>query len=351
MYFEHQNNRMGKKSNTSYTWKFSFKKQKRIYIVHIDFFFISFMVESCKGLRRDSKEMNIEQLPNELYMNCFKYLSTVDLLHAFYGLNYRFNLILLDQFRIQGIDFQSMSRMDMDIISEKYLPQLVDQMTSMRLSNDDQSPGLIEQFFNQKFLLHRFTNLQSLSVCHLRSPVLAGKLLVELQDMPNLTRLTYNPYFLFSNNMAVRHFISGIWRLSKLTHCHLVFQPQHPIEFPLPFIVSSSLRYLTIEGTDLGPNEVVQLLEKTPNLQHFSVGVTFQLPFYAQLSFIPQITKLNITYSWQSNSQLISLLKMLSNLCELKVNLESSCLYGQQWEEIIHRYILKVKKFTILYVT
>jgi hypothetical protein len=127
------------------------------------------MAENCKRFRRSFGEMNIESLLNELLLNCFKYLSTSDLVRSFSGLNCRIDLLLSDYFRVRGINFQFISKDAFDTICRRYLPRLIDQISSIRLVDDESTPGQIKEFLNQNFMLHQFIHLQSISVNHLRS--------------------------------------------------------------------------------------------------------------------------------------------------------------------------------------
>jgi len=286
--------------------------------------------------------MNIELLPNELLIHFFKYLSTVHLLRAFDGLNSRFNGVLLDHFRVQGFDFQSIRRLDFDIICRTYLPRIIDQITSIRLADDERTPGQIDQFFKRGFALCQFTHLQSLSVYHLRSEELAVKIIGDLQDLPNFCHLIYKPFYFPTLPFSAHHFISAIWGLKKLKHCCLAFQFGNQMNFPISLIESSSIEYLSLEDIDLVSDEIVQLLKKTANLRYLSVNLTFQLPFNARLTTVPQITKLNITYLWDCR-QVIRILTMIPSLCELKLNLGNDCIDGHKWEQIIRQYLIKLK--------
>jgi len=42
-------------------------------------------------------------------------------------------------------------------------------MSSIRLDDDESTPGQIKEFLNQNFMLHQFIHLQSISVNPLRS--------------------------------------------------------------------------------------------------------------------------------------------------------------------------------------
>ncbi|CAF1089102.1 unnamed protein product [Rotaria sordida] len=93
--------------------------------------------------------MKLESLPNELLLDLFKYFSTVQLLRSFNDLNSRFNNLLFHDFRDCHLDFRSISRDDFKILCQQYLPVIIDQVSSLRLANDDDdSPQQIDLFFS-----------------------------------------------------------------------------------------------------------------------------------------------------------------------------------------------------------
>ncbi|CAF1074930.1 unnamed protein product [Rotaria sordida] len=93
--------------------------------------------------------MKLESLPNELLLDLFKYFSTVQLLRSFNDLNSRFNNLLFHDFRDYHLDFRSISRDNFKILCQQYLPVIIDQVSSLRLANDDDdSPQQIDLFFS-----------------------------------------------------------------------------------------------------------------------------------------------------------------------------------------------------------
>lgn len=294
--------------------------------------------------------MQIESFPNELFINLFQYLSTADLFRAFHGLNDRFHHLLSDSCRRYGWDFQGISRSDFDTICQTYLPQTMDQIRLICFNNDERTPGQVDHFYTHRLRLDQFTHLQSLSVRHLRCEALAHQLILELQNLPCLIHLTYKPFCYPSNKFSARHFISGIWRLKKLQRCHLAFQFNLFMYFPLPFIQSTTLECLTLEAIELVPDEIAQLINQTPNLRNISFHLNFQFPINFWLTTVPQITKLYIHCSWDS-SVVIDVIKWIPSLWELKLNLRKYCIDGHKWKEIIYQHLpkLKILQFLMLY--
>ncbi len=93
--------------------------------------------------------MNLESLANELLLDLFEFLNDAHLLRAFHNLNLRFNNLLFDYFRTSGrLDFRSITKHDFNIVFEQYVPLIVDRITALRLSNDDETPQQIDHFLS-----------------------------------------------------------------------------------------------------------------------------------------------------------------------------------------------------------
>src|ERR1700722_3644762 len=112
--------------------------------------------------------MNLESLANELFIDLFEFLSSDHLLHAFHGLNSRFDSLLLGHFRTHGLDFRSISKHAFNTIC-RHLSSISNQITSLYLSEKDDTPGQIDEFYAHGLTLRQFTHLQSLSLYRLRS--------------------------------------------------------------------------------------------------------------------------------------------------------------------------------------
>ncbi len=92
--------------------------------------------------------MSLELLCNELLLYVFEFLNDVHLFRAFYGLNYRFNTLLFDYNRSYCLDFRSIHKRDFRTICEKYAPSIVDRITSICLSDDDDTPQQIRHYLD-----------------------------------------------------------------------------------------------------------------------------------------------------------------------------------------------------------
>jgi hypothetical protein len=185
--------------------------------------------------------MQFESLVNELLLELFKYLSTSHTFHAFHGLNSRFDRLIHEYFR----------SCDFDTICQQHLKQMANRITSLCLSDDDDTPGQIDQFFAHGFTFDQFTNI--------RSEIMMNKIIIDLTNLSNLTHLTSRQcYFSMKENIS---FINNIWSLPKLVYFCVKIeykyrQSHHFVDkyrrdngiFIHPTIISSTIECLSFLG-------------------------------------------------------------------------------------------------------
>jgi hypothetical protein len=100
------------------------------------------------------QKLALEVLQNELLLELFKFLETTDRFHTFHGLNRRFNMMLLTKSQTYSVNFHSTLKYKLDFFSRSYLSSIVDQITSLRLSNHhDESPSPTDFFFSSGLFL------------------------------------------------------------------------------------------------------------------------------------------------------------------------------------------------------
>ena len=121
-----------------------------------------------------------DDLPIELLHMIFQYLSTDDVIWTFLHLSPYLNSIL-NQSSWFYVDFQCASKSRFDFIC-KYLA--VEQLHSLTLSDDFQTPGQVQLFFTH-FRLRDLLNLQSLTLRAITNDDLA----LILSDLPKLNKL------------------------------------------------------------------------------------------------------------------------------------------------------------------
>jgi hypothetical protein len=288
--------------------------------------------------------MNLESLPNELLIDLFDYFSSDYLLHAFHDLNSRFNALLLDHFRTHGLDLRSISKHAFNTIC-RHLSFITNQITSLYLSEKDDTPGQMDAFYAHGFTLRRFVHLQSLSLYHFRSQNVMNKILLDLLYLSNISHLTFEECCFTSDEANASNFVTIIWNLPKLTYCYLKIQFQPQIYFPIPTVISSSIEYLSIYDIEPEFNQMIHLLEKTPHLQHISLDFHFNFSDEFQSSTITSIATLNVSFFSIEYHILANFFQNMPNLNRLKIDLPDMYIDGKTWEQIIETYLPKLESF------
>ncbi|UJR32939.1 hypothetical protein I4U23_020400 [Adineta vaga] len=305
--------------------------------------------------------MHIESFANELFLEVFQYLTTSNIYHAFHGLNDRFDTIILEYFRTCDINFRSISKYDFDFICEHYLTQTIDHISSLCLSDDDDTPGQIEQFLSHGFTIRQFSNLKSLFLSNIRSETLMETLMIDLLSLTNLVHLNFEQCYFPSEdtqNKAIL-FTNYIWNLPRLIHfCfkvkykyrqshHFVNRYRRDRSICLhPTITSSTLQRVIIIGLEPCHIPLDQLLTCTPCLKHLVIEIHFDAN-NGQLIPIIQITNLVMSIRNQGSEQdFFNLLRHMPDLNRLKIDFDYSYIftYGQKWEELINQHLTKLKR-------
>ncbi|CAF1384626.1 unnamed protein product [Adineta steineri] len=199
----------------------------------------------------------LERLPNELFVEIFGYLTGVDATYAFSQLNYRFQQLLLTY--VNTFDFQSVSKLKFDYVTKHHDIQ---QWQSLRLSNNDQTPGQIRLFSQLYSPLQYLSQLQVLSLINIESklieeyfsPLVSYDQLISLTignicgenmqslELPSLKRLVIN---------ACKHtdWIMNFPHLEKLefTIKYNCFHGRNPVTLPTTL---TQLKIFYIEEND-----------------------------------------------------------------------------------------------------
>ncbi|UJR35688.1 hypothetical protein I4U23_028437 [Adineta vaga] len=125
-----------------------------------------------------------EQLPNELLIEIFIYQINIDILYSFSKLNSRFQSLLLNYH--DRFDFKSVTKTKMNYISHEHITE---QCRSLRLSDDEQTPGQIAYFFHKLPCERYISQLEVLSLIHM-DPNYTQILSLKLNQLTNLVSLT-----------------------------------------------------------------------------------------------------------------------------------------------------------------
>jgi hypothetical protein len=290
--------------------------------------------------------MNLESLANELLFNLFQYFNITHLFRAFYGLNNRLNKLLFVHMQFHShLSFESISKTDFDIICQDYLPTLIDRIISLRFSDDDETPEQINYFLSYGFQFHQFTHLKSLSLSHICSDQIMNNIIIDLQQLHHLTHLKIDKCQVDHDLINDGWIFDQIWSLSTLTHCH--FERKKYLWNPFfisPKTISSTIKYLFLEGFLYNSNELHQLLEHTINLEHLRIDVDHNYDYGQISSVISSIKKFQIFIHY-SPYITNNLLQYMTNLTHLTIELAHVVLDGFQWETIIENYLPNLKIF------
>ncbi|CAF3972744.1 unnamed protein product [Rotaria sp. Silwood1] len=126
----------------------------------------------------------LESFPNELFVQIFSYLTSVDTIIAFSNLNNRFQCLVFTY--CQTFDLISINKKKCDFIFQFYE---TNQWKSLRIPNNDQRPFWIDYFMENYFSIKNFSQLQTLSMGQLndRTQQLFFSLLPSLTNLISLS--------------------------------------------------------------------------------------------------------------------------------------------------------------------
>jgi hypothetical protein len=126
----------------------------------------------------------LERLPNEIFLEIFNYLSDVDIVYAFSQLNNRFQYLILNY--CNKFDFKSVSKAKFKFIIQEHDTQ---QWRSLRLSDDDNTPGQIT-LFSQLFPFVKYVpQLEILSLINMKLKT-AKYIIPQIKTFTHLVSLT-----------------------------------------------------------------------------------------------------------------------------------------------------------------
>lgn len=287
--------------------------------------------------------MKFDELPNELLFDLFEFLTIIDRFRAFHNINYRLNNLLFNHTQKYHLNFQLISKYDLKIICQDYLPFIINQIHSLYLSDADETPFLTEYLFSFGFTLDQFNYLKSLTLNHIDSLKQIFQMISHCYHLTHLFLIQCN----FEHKEKDFQFIiNTIWNLPKLIYCKLDCNiPGHRL---LTYIstISQSIQYLSIKNIHCNFNTLSHLLKYTPNLQQLwttifcgSTSEQFQISNSSIIS-------LNIIQKSSLNT-LINLLENMITLCSLTIETSDIYLNGYDWENILNKYLPNLKIFQL----
>jgi hypothetical protein len=289
--------------------------------------------------------MSLELLPNELLFDIFDYLDGVNLLRAFYGLNFRFNFLLYNQYQTYRLQFQAVSKRNFDIVCQQHLPFIADRVVALSLSDYNNTPEQINLFLSYIPSFKLFTCLRSLTLCDIRSYPILLKLLDECHGLTHLSLASTT----FSDGQAdFQLIVNKIWSLPKLTNCYSTISFGRERIFCIPKVISSSLECLTICRSKFRGNDINQLFDHTPHLKSLSIYVAPLVDNNYTRSSLSTLTKVNLClFSEDATSQIIDIFRNMPNLRHLDITIWNELIDDRKWEQIIRNYLPKLKIFLL----
>jgi hypothetical protein len=210
--------------------------------------------------------MKFESLANELLLELFDFLDAVHLFYAFSTLNTRFDTLLFVHIRHFQLDFRSISKGDFDLVCQQYLPSIIDRVTTLCISDDHETPNLLNHFVDYGFTLNQFTHLHSLSFFNINI-IKINEILTESIYPNQLTHFKLTQCYYRDEDDAVC-LINNIWHLPKLTHCRLDFIQSFSRLFASLRIISSSIEFISSAYVKCSSKDLYNLFEHTPRLRH-----------------------------------------------------------------------------------
>ncbi|CAM2711896.1 unnamed protein product [Rotaria socialis] len=289
--------------------------------------------------------MTLESLMNKSIREIFEYLSTDDVLRAFYGLDTRLNVLICDHIENHDGLFQCISKPLFDKICIEYLPKNQHRIRSLYLSDNNNSPQHIECFLDSNFHLRDFTQLRSLTLKHIHNDNTLTRIISEFSHLPLLTKLKLCQFHIPNHPQHQMKFVSRIWNLPKLAHITLNIIPEYKCCFPAPTAISPNVEHLFVTGVYFASTQMDDLFRSTPRLRSLLVEMTCENSIKPYSVVLPSLNHLHITIHSGEKNAIKKLLGNLPNLNTLKIEMFNFCLNGNDWETIITKRLLKLKQF------
>ncbi|CAF1288520.1 unnamed protein product, partial [Adineta ricciae] len=290
--------------------------------------------------------MNFEQLANELLLDIFEYLSAVDILRAFNQLNTRFDTLLLTHSKTYHLHFRSVSKHDFRFFCQRNLPLIANQIISLTLSDDIETPNSINSFLSYGITFSQMNSLRSIKIHHLRSSMVMHRLLIECHHFPHLTRLDFTDCSFKTESQSISNQLNNLWKLPELISCHMDIDFHSEGSYTIhPSTISTSLRSLSIESYCYSCNDLNNLLRHTPSLQYLHILLRDDPDDDLSLTF-PTTSLVTVKLSaYMSPLTLTTILKHIPKLRCLTVTTDEVNMNGHNWEEIIVKYLPQLKQF------
>ena len=129
----------------------------------------------------------LDDLPVELFHNIFHHLSAYEIFYAFTNVTPYIDS-LLNTYGYYRLKFKTIRRNHFDLVCQRIIP---DQVIALTLSDDNDTPGLIDLFLS-RFQLDQFTRLQALKLMEIRLDC-SENIISQMTPLKHLRSFIYYP--------------------------------------------------------------------------------------------------------------------------------------------------------------
>ena len=290
--------------------------------------------------------MNVEQLADDVLLGVFECLDSVCTLRVFSHLNTRFDALLISYFQNHPLDLHGSSKDDFDLICRENLPSMVEHITGLRLSDDNDTPHQIDLLLSRGWTLNRFTRLRSITISNVSSNELISQLVKQCRQVPLLARFELSKCTLPYHRSTLQKLLNHLWSMPKLTDCKLDWTLLHlGSQVIVPTIRSASIESLSMSSFSLDFSQLLRLFRCTPRLRQLTTRIDD--PSSVSRPFSSVISSLNIHVTPDSRPMMVHLLKHLPDLVYLRIVSEHLKDSGDQWQQLIEGHLPRLKRFEL----
>jgi hypothetical protein len=187
-----------------------------------------------------------DELPVEIIYKILDELDVCTILISLYNVCHRFDEIL-STYNQYDLDLKNISLKNFELISSRIRPE---QVTKLTLSDDENSPGIVELFFT-RFSIEAFIRLQSLTLIQINNDEHMNKILITIGDQTSLTNFSsikiinsdesYDDIFV--------ELIMSVLAKPSLRKIYFDLSYTRTTSNPLPWIEQCSITQMTFRGT------------------------------------------------------------------------------------------------------
>jgi hypothetical protein len=294
--------------------------------------------------------INFQDLPNEIYREIFDYLCPLNIIHSFYGLNYRLNQ-LIENISMK-LNFKNLNKNEYKRVLKQIIPKITQQIVAIELgqsskinhcfSSSSFNPEFRIDLFIQSYNLTQFSNLCFLSFTSYNLKQLESLFLI-IPNMLSLRslRLLEQDYSYSQNETVCKLVLANnnhysIKQTNQFTHIFIETSPPFKTLILLykHFINKISFNYLQINircALFFYPQSLTHLdydglSRLITNMNYFKIDIifgTYTIAFDLIRRF-PQIQYLSvktISQAYANGYQWAELLAQMPNLIKLDLNI------------------------------